>query len=136
MQNRIEKSNTYQPNRDLEIFCYALVHQDVKGNKEAAERLSGVCKGKFYYHYKNDENFRRWYSELCFSILKHNEAIPPYALMGAIIDKDVQAIRTYYELIGKLKAQGVNIETKINNVSFTVKEISATDTRIMHRVAP
>jgi hypothetical protein len=113
MQDRVDKITKYQPSRELELFCYALIHQDVKGNKEAAERLSGVKKGKFYWAYKTDEDFRHWYSELCFSILKHNEAIPPYALMGAIIDKDVSAIRTYYELIGKLKGQSVNVTTQV-----------------------
>lgn len=93
----------YQPPRDLELYCYALVSQDVKGNKLEAERVSKVDKGKFYWAWKNHPEFRAWYMDLCFQILTNNSAIPAYALMGSVIDKDVQAIRTFYELTGQLK---------------------------------
>lgn len=130
MKNRIklaEKVDKYQPPRDLEIFCLALVHQDVKGNKLEAERLTKVSKSKFYYYYRTSEAFRHWYSELCFSILKLNEAIPPYALLGAVIERDVQAIRTYYELIGKLKGQAVNVNTQISTVVYPNRTLIFTD---------
>lgn len=105
MKELKENLNKYQPPRDLELFCYALISIDVKGNKRKAQELSKVDKGKFYYAYKTSEEFRHWFSELCFSILAQNEAIPPHALLGAISNRDVQAIRTYYELIGKLKSK-------------------------------
>ena len=135
----LDKLHEYQPDRELELFCYALIHQDVKGNKDAAERLSGVKKGKFYWAYKTNEAFRHWFSELCFSILKHNEAIPPYALMGAVIDKDVQAIRTYYELIGKLKNGGTVVDQSTHihktnvylNEKATKEEANAGSNRIV-----
>jgi hypothetical protein len=93
----------YQPSKDLERFCQALILPDVKGNKSRASQLTNIDPGKFYYAYRTNSDFRLWFANLCFSVLGENAAIPPYALLGAIIDKDVQAIRTYYELTGKLK---------------------------------
>lgn len=105
-----ENLNKYHPRRELEIFAYALVSIDIKGNELAAERLTKVGRFKFRYAMQTNPEFRQWYSDLCYQVLLKNEAIPTYALMGAIIDKDVQAIRTYYELIGKIKKQGdVNV---------------------------
>jgi len=106
MQNRIEKkekSHNYQPSRELELFCYALISEQVKGNKARAQELTRVDKGKFYYAWRHHAEFRAWYTKLCFDILTHNAAIPAYALLSAIVGKDVQAIRTYYELTGQLK---------------------------------
>jgi len=106
MENRLkstENLSKYQPPRDLEIYCLALVSQDVKGNKSAAQRLTKIDTGKFNYAWKTKQEFRLWYMNLCFDILASNSAIPPYALMSAILDKDVMAIRTYYELTGQLK---------------------------------
>ena len=43
MENQLkstEKISEYQPKRDLELFCYALVSEQCKGNKDAAERLN------------------------------------------------------------------------------------------------
>ena len=94
--------NKYKPKRELEIFAHALISQDVKGNELAAERLTKISRHKFRWAMQTSRDFRLWYSDLCFSILAKNEAIPPYALLGAILDKDVQAIRTYYELTGRL----------------------------------
>lgn len=106
-----EISNAYEPKRDIKMFCYALVSEGVKGNKEAAERVSGVRKGKFYWLWRTEPRFRAWYHDLCLQILGTNAAIPPVALLGQIIRGDTQAIRTYYELIGKLKGNTVNVNT-------------------------
>jgi len=68
--------NEYKPKRDLELFCYALISPDVKGNKDKAQQISGIDKGKFYWAWHNHPEFREWFSQLCFSVLKTNEAIP------------------------------------------------------------
>lgn len=106
-KEKTEKISNYQPNRDLERFCYALVSEDIKGNKTAAQRLSKVDRCKFEYAWRTKPEFRKWYSDLCFTVLSKNSAIPAYALLGAIINKDVQAIRTFYELEGRLNKGGI-----------------------------
>ena len=52
MPKRIQDFSGYQPTRELELFCNALVSQDVMGNKDKAERLSGIDKGRFHYAWK------------------------------------------------------------------------------------
>ena len=99
------KFNNYRPSRDLEIFCHCLVTPEVKGNKKLAMELTKVDKGKFYWAIEHKPEFRLWFLDLCLRILINNAEIPPYALLGAIMDKDVGAIRLYYELTGKLNGK-------------------------------
>lgn len=97
-------SDKYIPPIEMRHFVQALLSEQVKGNKTEAERRTGVSRGRFYYYFEKPE-FRKWFSGQCDLIFGRNEAIPPYALMNAIIQGDVQAIRTFYELRGKLKHQ-------------------------------
>jgi hypothetical protein len=99
----IKKTHTYQPPEDLGRFVQALMTEEVKGNKVKAAALTRVRREKFYYHYRKDPEFREWVSEQCDVFRSHYEPVVGFALMGAIMEKDVMAIRTYYELAGKLK---------------------------------
>jgi hypothetical protein len=107
-----QKFNDYQPNKDLERFCYCLVTNQVRGNKDLAMTLTHVDKGKFYYAIRTNPLFCMWYLKLCMSILINNAEIPPYALLGAIMDKDVAALRLYYELTGQNKGEDKGSEHK------------------------
>ena len=101
-----EKSNEYIPPVDMRLFTQALLSEGVKGNKQRAQEITGVNRGRFYYYWESSPHkfeFRRWFSDKCDEILGINEAIPPYALMNEIIKGNVEAIKTYYKLRGKLK---------------------------------
>ena len=111
MHDELKHQSEYTPPSDVRQFCYALVSEGIKGNKLEAERVTKVDKGKFYYHWRKHPEFRAWYHDLCLQILGTNAAIPPVALLGQIVRGDTQAIRTYYELMGKLKGQTVNVNT-------------------------
>lgn len=97
------KNNTYTPTIEMRLFVQTLLSEEVKGNKTEAERRTGVRREVFYYYFKRHPEFRKWFSEQCDAFLGINEAIPSYMLMKKILEGDVQAIRTYYELRSKLK---------------------------------
>ena len=72
MVNQTE-SNAYAPPIEIMDFVKVLLSDEVRGNKVRAEELSGVDRGKFYYHWKKSE-FRKWYLEQCNQYLTSNEA--------------------------------------------------------------
>lgn len=135
MNKTITNIDKYEVPIDLRMFVEALLSEEVKGNKVKAEEKSGVNRQNFYNHYKKYPEFRRWYSEQCDHILGMNEAIPPVALLSQIIKGDTQAIRTYYEIIGKLKVKssvnlGVNIQTNVAVGSFTGEDKQFADEQL------
>jgi hypothetical protein len=124
-----EKTHTYQPPEDLRRFVEVLLSEDVKGNKKLASELTHVRREKFYAHYRRNADFRAWVSEQCDMLLGHYEVIAGYSLLSALLQKDVMAIRTYYELRGKLKhiikSEGTAVQV---NVPTNVYFISGKDT--------
>ena len=92
----------YIPTMEMRRFVQTLLSEEVKGNKTEAERRTGVRRQLFYWHFNRSAEFRKWFSEQCEKFLSINETIPSYMLMRKILDGDVQAIRTYYELKSKL----------------------------------
>lgn len=95
----------YHPPLDMRKFVHVLLSEEVRGNKSEAERQSGVNRQRFYYYFNRYPKFRQWFSDQCDTFLGINEGIPSFMLMKKILSGDVQAIRTYYELRGKLRRQ-------------------------------
>ena len=99
---RNTKPDSYQPSFALRQFVQALLSGEVGGNKTKAEMVSGVRRQRFYNNMAKPE-FRNWFNAQCDKVLLVNQARVTSALMSSIVKGDVSAIRTYYELIGKLK---------------------------------
>jgi len=117
----------YFPTVNMRKYVAALLSDEVKGNKVEAARVSGVGRDRFYYHFNANEKFREWFSKQCDDFLGRNQAIPATVLIKKISEGDVQAIRTYYELVGKIK-QGIrggdiNIENHTHFTSINLKEL-------------
>ncbi len=106
------KLDKYIPSTKLRIFVQCLLSEEVKGNKIEAERRTGVRRQLFYWYFEKSSEFRKWFSDQCDKFLGLNQAIPSHMLMKKILEGDVQAIRTYYELLGKLKL-GVKMGVKV-----------------------
>jgi hypothetical protein len=96
------KSYNYQPSVPLRQFVQALLSDDVSGNKSKAEKITGVRRQRFYQNMAKAE-FRQWFNEQCDKVLLINQATVAGSLLSMATKGDVTAIRTYYELIGKLK---------------------------------
>lgn len=99
----VTKSNKYVPNMKLRLFVQALFHESVKGDKTAAEKMSGVRREYYYYHLKKDPEFRQWYSDQCSLWLASLEVIISHALVRNILRGSSSDIKTYFQLRGKLK---------------------------------
>lgn len=97
----------YEPPVALKRFCMALLSEQAMGNKEKAQEISGVDKGKFYYAFHRNDKFRTWYSEQCDKFVNSNEGLVSFALMREILRGEVPAIRTFYEIKRKIN-QPVN----------------------------
>ena len=117
----------YIPTIDMRKYVNILLSEEVKGNKTEAARISGVDKGRFYYHFRRNKYFREWFAEQCDAFLGVNQAIPSYMLMKKVLDGDVQAIRTYYEIAGKIKQTvkggDVNIESHMHFTKINLNEL-------------
>jgi hypothetical protein len=96
----------YQPQINLRRFVSALLSDECCGNHAHAERLTGIDRGIFYYHHKNNPLFRKWYSEQCDRFLESQEALASRSLMRQVANGEGTALRTYYELRKKLKSNG------------------------------
>jgi hypothetical protein len=103
------KPNSYIPSVELRKYVSCLFHDDILGDKSLAMKMSGVDRGRFYYNMKKPE-FRKWFSDECDKFFENNNDIAATALIKKVRGGDVQAIRTFYELRGKLKQIGVSIE--------------------------
>jgi hypothetical protein len=113
----ITKANGYTPPIELRRFCQTLLSDEVRGNKDEAERKSGVRKQVFYYHFKLKPEFRQWYSDFCDESLKRSESLATSHLIKQIEAGDIQAIKLYYELIGKISNKvSVNNTNIIKNI--------------------
>ena len=95
-------THSYQPSVALRRYVQVLLSDGVSGNKSKAEQVSGVRRQRFYKGMAKPE-FRNWFNAQCDKVLLVNQARVTSALMSSIVKGDVSAIRTYYELIGKLK---------------------------------
>lgn len=101
-----------------------LLSEDVKWNKTAAER---ICKANgikaatrqvYEYYFKKHPEFRKYVSEQCDLLLGRYEGIACYALLGGMMKHDMQAVRLFYELRGKIKKGGdVNVTTNAIQVN-------------------
>lgn len=104
--------NTYVPPMELVHFVQALFNPDVKGRIKTAAKVTGVDKGKFYHALKKPE-FKKWLADQVKDFLARNAPRVATALMKECLKGNVPAIRTYYELEGRLKS-GTSF-TSINN---------------------
>jgi len=77
--------------------------------------VSGVRRQRFYDNMAKLE-FRQWFNDQCDKVLLINQASVAGSLLSMATKGDVSAIRTYYELIGKLKNK-IEHSGKIQGVS-------------------
>lgn len=128
---KLNDLNDYIPPVEIRKFVQVLLSEEVKGNKEDAQRKTGVDKGKFYHQFKTNPKFREWYSNQCDEVLLRNgEAIAVNTLIDSMkrgLNK-LQAVRLFYELNGKIKS-GININNN-NYVSNTTIELSEDERRL------
>ena len=121
---RADGTVEYLPSSNQVIFVDALFADDVRGIKQLAEKKTGVSASCFSVWWK-DENFRKWYSGKCDEYLKESETIAAGALMEKVKDGDVSAIKTFYELVGKLrnpvKETGPQSITNVYNLWANIK---------------
>ena len=104
--------NDYIPDIGLRQFTQALLSEEVLGNKTKAQEITGVSKGKFYWHYQKNPKFRKWHDDQIEEYFRRNGTLVASSLMNKIKAGDVAAIKLYYELAGRLKP-GINLA--INN---------------------
>lgn len=105
-------SNDYIPKMELRIFVDCLLSTDVMGNKDEAQRRTGISKGMFYYHLKHAKDrdqFTQWFIDQCRKILLSERGAVTLALVKKAKDGDIPGIRTFFELTGDLKGSGLNI---------------------------
>ena len=105
MTNKINEKKAYLPPVDVRWFVQTLLLPDVKGNKDEAQRRTGVDKGKFYYHFKKNAEFRAWYSTQCDLALDIAEPEALSGLLRKVRQGNLGAINTYFEMRKKLKRQ-------------------------------
>lgn len=113
------KQAEYIPPVPMRMFVEALVSEQVKGNVMDAERVSGVNRGRFYYYMKKPE-FRAWYLKLCDERFSRLTALAYSTLEQEMRrgDSKVQAVKTYFEILGKIKnGADINI-TNVNNANY------------------
>ena len=97
------KSTEYQQKQSMRIFVEVLLSSAVLGNKSLAERISGVKRQNFLWHMRVKPEFRIWFEAQCDRALMSRRANVDRYLLKQIVKGDISAIRTYYEMIGKLK---------------------------------
>lgn len=102
---RQTKSNEFTPRLKLRRFVQVLLTPSVMGNRDEAERVSGVRKGLFYYWMRYSEEFRAWYEEQCDRFLVENESAAVASLIRRVQEGDTQAIRLFFQLRGKLRGE-------------------------------
>jgi hypothetical protein len=105
------KNSEYQPPIEMRRFVTVLLNEG-GGNQTETERITKIDKWKFWYHLrraKNKEEFQRWYVQQVDAFFVTYEVAVGKTLLKKIADGDVQAMRLYYELRGRIKAGGVNI---------------------------
>lgn len=118
-------ADSYIPCVELRRFVQALLSPDVAGNKSEAQRISGVRRGRFYAAMYHEPAFRQWFSDECDRFLAGNEAVSSTALMRKIQRGDTVAIRTYYELRGKLRGGVVVNQSQHLHQTYVWQEAGA-----------
>jgi len=101
----------YQPDIDMRRFVVVLLNEG-GGSVTATERITKIDRWKFWYHLrraKDREEFQRWYVQQVDAFFASYEAAVSKALLSKVASGDVQAMRLYYELRGRIKAGGINI---------------------------
>ena len=119
LNEEAKEAGEYLPSVEMRRFVSCLLSEECKGNKSKAERMSGVDRCRFdwaWFKGKDRVEFRKWFSAKQDEFLGTNETIVSYALMTAILKGDTQAIKTFYELRGKIKNAVNNSTTVINKV--------------------
>ena len=115
------KSVEYVPKQTLRTFVQALLSAKVKGNKQEAERVTGVDKGVFYWHLKQHPAFRQWYNDECDKELLSIRRTIDLDLIKESGHGNTSAMKLYYQLIGRLKGdvqQQVNIDARNTEVNI------------------
>ena len=103
----VTKPYTYVPIMKLRLFVQALFRDDICGNKDKVESVTGVSRQIFYYHMKKNPNFKRWFADYCSDFLSLHEDFVSAQLLKNIKNGSDQAIRTYYQLRGKLRGDAL-----------------------------
>ncbi len=124
IQNKAN-SDEYTPSQKLRTFTEALLNPNVSGNKSMAERVTGIRRDLFLWNLKNKPEFRKWFNDQCDIMLLSFQARVDSKLLHAINTLDVQAMKTYYERIGRLKEkneQSLNVNITPNR-EFKISSI-------------
>ncbi len=112
----------YLPNAEMRRFVKALMNEGASFRPYRAQKITGIHRMKFYRALK-DPRFNDWYKQ---QRLIYQAALGPIvddALFKAAISGDVSAIRTFYELEGRLKSGN----GKKNALSFPVVNLIVED---------
>ena len=103
----ITNPHDYMPTLKLRLFVQALFSDEIRGNRDKAERATGVRKQTFYYHLRKNPDFKKWFATYCSDFLSQNEDFVSAQLLKNIKNGSDQAIRTYYQLRGKLRGDAL-----------------------------
>lgn len=101
----------------LKKFVQTMLTLSDTGNKLEAERLTGVDRNRFYWHYRHHQEFRDWYSNQCDLLVGSNESIASKKLIALVNAGDVTALRLYFELKGKIGRNSSPIFINNNRVT-------------------
>jgi hypothetical protein len=124
----------FLPDADMRRFVEVLLNDtEVAGRPYRAEKKSGVQRQRFYYLLQTSPEFKQWFLEKCQLRQDARTAMVDDALFFATQQMDASAMRTFYELQGRLKQQNgkngnghtVNIETLI--IERPMKEAEVVD---------
>lgn len=98
----------YIPNAEMRRFVKTLFMDEVAGRPYRAQKITGIERHKYYRHLE-DPQFVEWIHK---QRVKYHTAcgiIVDNALMKAVEMLEVSAIRTFYELEGRLSKGGKNV---------------------------
>lgn len=122
MTTQLDKSESgeYVPTQVMRTFTKVLLQPELKGNKTAVERLTGIRRDRFNWNIKNNSQFRLWFEGQCDRTLMAIRPKVDAYLLKQVGDGVVPAMRTYYEVIGKIKNRVVNNSVSVDNSDTTV----------------
>lgn len=105
----------YIPSHALRTFTQVLLTPELKGNKTLVERITGIRRDRFNYNIKHNAQFRLWFEAQCDRALMDLRPKVDAYLMEQVEGGIVPAMRTYYEVVGKIKNKVVNNSLSVDN---------------------
>ena len=117
------ESVEYVPTQAMRTFTQVLLHPDTKGNKSEVERITRIRRDRFNWNLRHNVQFRLWFEAQCDRALMSIRPEVDSSLFRQIKDGVVPAMRTYYEVIGKIKnrvTQAVNIDARDTQLEVNV----------------